>query len=61
MEINGINGQSNQVLRRIIKEYFNRLSILITQIPFEIRRLLPPPYMLYNEFKSYLFMIHLKG
>jgi len=55
-KINGMNDQSNQVLRRIIKEYFNRLSILITQIPFEIRRLLLPPYMLYNGFKSYLFI-----
>lgn len=38
----------------IIKNYFKRLSILVTQIPFEIRRLLLPPYMLYNGSKSYI-------
>ena len=49
-----MNNQSDDVLRSIIRKYFKRLSILITQIPFEVRRFLLPPYMLYSGFKSYL-------
>jgi len=49
-----MNDQSDDVLRNVIRKYFKRLSILITQIPFEVRRFLLPPYMLYNGFKSYL-------
>jgi len=49
-----MNDQSDYVLRGIIRKYFKRLSILITQIPFEVRRFLLPPYMLYSGFKGYL-------
>jgi hypothetical protein len=49
------NHQSDYVLREIIRKYFKRLSILITQIPFEVRKLLLPAYMLYNGFKSYIY------
>jgi len=49
------NAQSDHVLRSIIREYFKRLSILISQIPLEVRRLLLPAYMLYNGFKGYIY------
>lgn len=47
---------NNQIesVRGIIRKYFERLSILVSQIPPEVRRLLLPPYMLYSGFKSYL-------
>ena len=35
-----------------LKSYFKRLSVLVTQIPFEIRRLLLPKYMLFRGFKG---------
>jgi len=47
-----MNQQNDNVLKDIIQDYFKRLSILVTQIPLEIRRLLLPPYMLYLGFKS---------
>lgn len=46
--------QSEQILKRKIKKYFDSLSILVTQVPFEIRRLLLPSYMLLTGFKSYI-------
>jgi len=45
---------SDYLLKQVIRQYFKRLSVLITQIPSEFRRLLLPPYMLYTGFKSYL-------
>lgn len=44
------------VLEGLIKAYFKRLSILTAQIPYELRGVLLPPFMLYNGFKSYLFV-----
>ena len=38
----------------ILRNYFKKLSILATQIPFEVRGLLLSQYMLYNGFKGLL-------
>jgi hypothetical protein len=51
-----MSAQSDYILKNIVKKYFERLSILITQIPLEIRRLLLPPYMLYTGFKSNFYI-----
>jgi hypothetical protein len=47
-----MNTQNHSIIQRFIRDYFKRVSILITQIPFEIRGLLLPSYMLYNGFKG---------
>jgi len=48
-----MNEQSEYV-KSIIRTYFQRLPILVSQIPLEFRRLMLPPYMLYTGFKSSL-------
>jgi len=51
-----MSSQNEYVLKAIIRKYFRRLSILVTQIPIEFRRLLVPPYMRYTRFKSRLYI-----
>ena len=52
-----VKSENNEaVLSDIIRNYFNKLKILTTQIPIETRRILLPKYMLFNGFKS---IIHL--
>jgi hypothetical protein len=51
-----MNAQSKYVFESVIRKYFKRLAILVTQIPPEVRRLLLPPYMLYTGFKSYFYI-----
>lgn len=46
----------DHVLEGVIKAYFKRLSILTAQIPYELRGVLLPSFMLYNGFKSYLYV-----
>ena len=51
-----MNNETESILRSIIKKYFANLSVLVAQIPFEIRGLLLPPYMLYIAFKSQIYI-----
>jgi hypothetical protein len=43
-------------LKVFIAKYFERLSILVAQVPVKLRTLLLPSYMLYNRFKSRLYL-----
>jgi hypothetical protein len=47
--------ESIPIIENFIKSYFKRLSIIITQVPYDFRKLLLPPYMLYNGFKSFIY------
>ncbi|NJE11995.1 Shedu anti-phage system protein SduA domain-containing protein [Thermococcus sp. LS2] len=39
-----------------LKQYFNKLSVLATQVPVALRRLLLPQYMLYTGFKGVVYI-----
>ena len=42
--------------KEIINEYFKRLSIVVSQVPIELREILLPRYMLYRGYKSELYV-----
>lgn len=46
---------NQELIVGFLKNYFRRLSVLVTQIPFEIRGLLLPQYMLFNGFKGIVY------
>jgi hypothetical protein len=48
--------ESIPIIENFIRSYFKRLSIIITQVPYDFRRLLLPAYMLYNGFKSFIYI-----
>lgn len=50
--------KSIETMKEVIRQHFKKLSILITQIPFDVRQILLPGYMLYNGFKSAIYMDH---
>jgi hypothetical protein len=43
-------------LKDIMQKYFKRMSVLVSQIPAEVRTLLLPPYTLYTGFKGILYV-----
>ena len=43
-------------LRDIVQKYFKKMSVLVSQIPAEVRALLLPPYTLYTGFKGILYV-----
>lgn len=52
----GMNGDAESCLKDIIQKYFRRMSVLVSQIPAEVRTLLLPPYTLYTGFKGILYV-----
>ncbi|WP_157727194.1 hypothetical protein [Thermococcus profundus] len=47
---------SNEDIKNTLKQYFNRVSILTTQVPIQLREVLLPEYMLYQGFKSVVYI-----
>ncbi|WP_456396334.1 Shedu anti-phage system protein SduA domain-containing protein [Thermococcus sp.] len=46
----------DEKIKSILKQYFDRLSILTTQVPTQVRELLLPGYMLHKKFKSIVYI-----
>ena len=55
-----VNGENTReefsILKDFIRAYFKRLEVLVTQVPYDLRGLLLPRYMLYTGFKSRLYV-----
>lgn len=47
-----MNTGDPELIIGFLRNYFKRLSVLVAQVPFDIRRLLLPQYMLFNGFKG---------
>lgn len=47
-----MNNETEYFLKEIMQKYFEKMSVLVSQIPQEVRTLLLPPYALYTGFKG---------
>lgn len=45
-----------EIFKKIIKDYFRRLSVITTQVPNDLRPFLLPAYMLYKGYKSVIYI-----
>ena len=45
-----------EIFKKIIKDYFRRLSVITTQVPNDLRPFLLPTYMLYKGYKSVIYV-----
>jgi hypothetical protein len=51
-----VKSETEFFLKDIMQKYFKRMSVLVSQIPAEVRTLLLPPYTLYTGFTGILYV-----
>jgi hypothetical protein len=51
-----MESETESFLKDIMQKYFKRMSVLVSQIPAEVRMLLLPPYTMYPGFKGILYV-----
>ncbi|MCJ7634456.1 hypothetical protein MUP77_18945, partial [Candidatus Bathyarchaeota archaeon] len=45
-----------ELAREFFRQYYRRMSVLVTQIPYDVRTILLPKYMLFGHFKAVLHL-----